>query len=53
MAVITVGCALGAIEWWMSGSQWALLLAAWGVAVGSSITCITRLLAISRQLRSR
>jgi phosphatidylglycerophosphate synthase len=53
MAVLTVACVLGAAEWWLWQTQWALLLAAWIVAVGSVITCITRLLAIARQLQAR
>ncbi|HEY5756048.1 MAG TPA: CDP-alcohol phosphatidyltransferase family protein [Steroidobacter sp.] len=53
MAVLTAACVLGAAEWWIWQTQWALLLAAWIVAVGSVITCITRLLAIARQLRAR
>jgi phosphatidylglycerophosphate synthase len=53
MAVLTVACVLGAIEHWVWGSQWALTLAAWIIAVGSVITCGTRLIAIARQLRAR
>jgi phosphatidylglycerophosphate synthase len=53
MAVLTVACVLGAAEWWLWQTQWTLLLAAWIVAVGSVITCITRLLAIARQLQAR
>ena len=53
MAVLTAACVLGAVEWWIWQMQWALLLAAWIVAVGSVITCIARLLAIARQLRAR
>ena len=53
MAVLTGACVLGAIEWWVRGSQWALIAAAWIIAVGSVITCATRTLAIARQLRAR
>jgi phosphatidylglycerophosphate synthase len=53
MAVLTVACVLGAIEQWVWGSQWALTLAAWIIALGSTATCGTRLIAISRQLRTR
>lgn len=53
MAVLTAACLIGAAEWWIWQSQWALTLAAWIIAVGSIITCITRLVAISRQLRAR
>jgi phosphatidylglycerophosphate synthase len=53
MAVLTGACVLGAIEWWLWGSQWALIAAAWIIAAGSLITCATRTLAIARQLRAR
>lgn len=53
MAVLTGGCVLGAVEGWVNGSQWALIAAAWIIAVGSVITCGTRTLAIARQLRAR
>lgn len=53
MAVLTVACVLGALEWRIWESRWALTLAAWIIAVGSIITCITRLIAIARQLRVR
>jgi phosphatidylglycerophosphate synthase len=53
MAVVTAGCVLGAIELWFAGSHWILLAAAWIIAVGSTITCCTRTLAIARQLRAR
>jgi phosphatidylglycerophosphate synthase len=53
MAVLTVACVLGAIEYWVWGSQWALILAAWIIAVGSLVTCGTRLIAIAQQLRAR
>jgi phosphatidylglycerophosphate synthase len=53
MAVLTGACVLGAIEWWISGSHWALIAAAWIIAVGSVITCATRAAAIARQLRAR
>lgn len=53
MAVLTVACVLGAAESWIWQTQLALLVAAWMVAVGSVMTCITRLLAIARQLQAR
>jgi phosphatidylglycerophosphate synthase len=53
MAVLTGACVLGAVEWWVNGSQWALIAAAWIIAVGSFITCGTRAFAIARQLRAR
>jgi phosphatidylglycerophosphate synthase len=53
MAVLTAGCVLGAIELRLVGSHWILTAAAWIIAVGSTITCGTRALAIARQLRSK
>jgi phosphatidylglycerophosphate synthase len=53
MAVLTSACVLGAFEWWLKGSQWALIIAAWVIAAGSIITCGTRLIAIAPQLRVR
>ena len=53
MAVLTVACVLGALERSVMGSQWALMLAAWIIAVGSVVTCGIRLIAIARQLRAR
>jgi phosphatidylglycerophosphate synthase len=53
MAVLTVACVLGAIEQRVWGSQWALTLAAWIIAVGSAVTCGTRLIAIARHLRTK
>ena len=53
MAVLTAACVLGAIELSVWGSQWALILAAWIIALGSAVTCGTRLIAIARQLRAR
>lgn len=52
MAVLTAGCVLGAVEQSVWGSQWALVLAAWIIAVGSLVTCGTRLIAIGRRLRA-
>jgi phosphatidylglycerophosphate synthase len=53
MAVLTVACVLGAIELRLAGSHWILTAAAWIIAIGSTITCGTRCLAIARQLRAR
>jgi phosphatidylglycerophosphate synthase len=53
MAVLTIACALGALEVSVWGSCWALTFAAWIIAIGSTVTCGTRLIAISRQLRAR
>jgi len=53
MAAITAGCLLGAVEFAVRGSAWALEIAAWVVAVGATLTCATRTLAIARSLRAR
>jgi phosphatidylglycerophosphate synthase len=53
MAVLTTGCLIGAFEWWIAGSHWALTAAAWIIALGSILTCATRIAAIARQLRAR
>lgn len=53
MAVLTGACVLGAIEQPVWGSHWALTLAAWIIAVGSVVTCGTRLIATARQLRAK
>jgi phosphatidylglycerophosphate synthase len=53
MAVMTLACVIGAVEWWLWQSRWALLLGSWAIAVGSVITCIARLNAIARQLQAR
>jgi phosphatidylglycerophosphate synthase len=53
MAVLTVGCIVGAIELWLNGSQWALVVALWIIALGSVLTCWTRLAAIAKQLHAR
>ncbi|HEY8508641.1 MAG TPA: CDP-alcohol phosphatidyltransferase family protein [Steroidobacteraceae bacterium] len=53
MAVLTVACVAGAGELWLNGTEWVLLVAAWIIAVGSLITCMTRTFAIARQLRAR
>lgn len=53
MAVLTAGCVLGALEWWFADSRWALVAAAWIIALGSILTCATRTAAIARQLYAR
>jgi len=52
MAVLTVGCLVAAVESWYAHSTLALLGAAWIIAAGAILTCITRTLAIARQLRA-
>jgi phosphatidylglycerophosphate synthase len=53
MFAMTVGCVAAAFElaWWQS--TYALLGAAWIIAVGALVTCVTRTRAIARQLQAR
>jgi phosphatidylglycerophosphate synthase len=51
MAVMTVGLLLNAIEAKMYGTRYVLLLALVVIAIGCAATCVTRTLAISRQLK--
>lgn len=53
MAVLTAACVIGALEWWLNGSRWALLTAAWVIAIGSLITCVTRTRAMAQLLRAK
>lgn len=53
MAVLTAACIIGAIEGALHGSRWSLLVAAAVIAVGAALTCITRSLAIARQLNHK
>lgn len=53
MAVLSVAALLGAVEWHIWQSQHLLLIAAYVVAVGATLTCITRTLAIARAINSR
>ena len=52
MAVMTVGCLLGGVEWLWRGEAQVLRWALWVIAVGTLVTCGTRLVAIARQLRA-
>lgn len=53
MFVLTLGCLIGACELAWLGSRYALLGAAWLIAVGALVTCVTRTRAIAGQLRER
>jgi phosphatidylglycerophosphate synthase len=53
MFVMTVGCLGAAVEVTTVGSRYALLAAAWIIAVGSLVTCVLRSRRIARQLRAR
>lgn len=50
MAVLTVGCVIGAAESAQWGSQYALLAAVLVIDIGSLITCATRIRAMARKL---
>ena len=50
MAVMTAGCLLGAAEQALTGTSYALLTAAWVIAIGSLLTCATRVRAIAVRL---
>jgi phosphatidylglycerophosphate synthase len=52
MAVLTAGCLAGSVELSMGGDDVALTAAAWVIAVGALLTCVTRTLAIARKLRA-
>ncbi|MFY8116813.1 MAG: CDP-alcohol phosphatidyltransferase family protein [Roseateles sp.] len=52
MAVMTLGCLLGALELHLAATQHALLLAGLLIAAGSLLTCISRTRAIARQLQA-
>jgi len=51
MAVLTAACVVGAAEWLLTGTGYALIAAAIIIAVGSVVTCIARTLAIAAQLK--
>jgi phosphatidylglycerophosphate synthase len=53
MAVMTAGCLLGVGEFFLTGGQYVVVAAAWIIAIGAIVTCGTRLLAISKQLKAR
>lgn len=53
MAVLTVACVGGAIEQTGNGTQWLLVVAAWVIALGSALTCITRTGAMATLLKER
>ncbi|MBC7755114.1 MAG: CDP-alcohol phosphatidyltransferase family protein [Bdellovibrio sp.] len=53
MFVLTLGCLIGAAEVHFNGSNYALTVAAYIIAIGSGITCIARMLAVARQLKAQ
>jgi phosphatidylglycerophosphate synthase len=53
MFVMTIACLIGAAELQFNNSHHALMIAAYVIAIGSGITCVTRTLAITKQLKAR
>lgn len=53
MAVLTIGCLGGAIERALVGTHSILLGAACIIAIGALVTCVTRTLALVKQLQQR
>jgi len=53
MFVMTLACLIGAAELQFNNSNHSLIIAAYLIAIGSGITCITRTLVISKQLKAR
>jgi phosphatidylglycerophosphate synthase len=51
MAVMTIACLLAILEEAVIGTHNALLYAAWLIALGSAITCVTRTKAIAKNLQ--
>jgi phosphatidylglycerophosphate synthase len=50
MAVMTIACIAGAIEWYFWQTRHVPTIAAYVIAFGALVTCITRTLAIAREL---
>ena len=53
MFAMTLGCIIGAAELHVNNSYHALTIAAYVIAIGAGITCITRTLAIAKQLKAQ
>lgn len=52
MALLTLACVLGLLEWALAWPPRVLLVAAWVIMLGSLLTCFTRLRAIAGLLRA-
>lgn len=52
MATMSLGCLLAAAELHFNGSQHALVLTAYVIAIGAAATCATRTLAIAQKLKA-
>lgn len=53
MFTMSLGCLLGAAELHFNGTQQTLVITAYVIAVGAGITCVTRTLAIAKQLKQK
>jgi len=53
MFVMTLGCLLGIAEWFYDGGQRVVVVAAFVIAFGAVLTCVTRIHAIAKQLKAR
>ncbi|PPD53306.1 MAG: CDP-diacylglycerol--glycerol-3-phosphate 3-phosphatidyltransferase [Methylotenera sp.] len=53
MFVLSLGCLIAAVEWYVSRTQFALVVTAYVIAVGAGLTCITRALAIAEKLKQQ
>ncbi len=53
MFVMTLGCLIGAAELYFNGTLYALTISAYVIAIGAGITCITRTIAIAKQLKAK
>ncbi len=53
MFAMSLGCLIGAAELTFNGTVLALTITAYVIAIGAGITCITRTLAIARQLKAK
>jgi phosphatidylglycerophosphate synthase len=53
MFAMSLGCLIGAAELHFNGSINALIIAAYVIAIGAGITCVTRTLAIAKQLKQK
>ncbi len=51
MAIMTAGCLAGTVELLLWKTNYALVIAAGVIALGAVITCITRTMAIAKQLQ--
>ncbi len=53
MATMSLGCLLGAAELYFNGTQYALVVTAYAIAIGAGLTCITRTMAIAQKLQQK